>query len=63
MAGLVAARAQGRNGGRPTVMDEDKLAAARARRARGESPTEIARALGVSRASVYRHLAAESQED
>ena len=58
MAGLVAARAQGRNGGRPTVMDEDKLAAARARRDRGESPTEIARALGVSRASVYRHLSA-----
>ncbi|MGO9187188.1 MAG: recombinase family protein, partial [Streptosporangiaceae bacterium] len=63
MAGLVAAKAQGRNGGRPTVMNEDKLAAARARRARGESPTDIARALGVSRASVYRHLSAESQED
>src|SRR6266702_6774779 len=62
MAGLVAARAQGRNGGRPTVMDEDKLAAARARRARGESPTEIAKALGVSRASVYRHLGTEAQE-
>jgi DNA invertase Pin-like site-specific DNA recombinase len=58
MAGLVAARAQGRNGGRPTVMDADKLAAAEARRARGESPTEIAKALGVSRASVYRHLSA-----
>ena len=62
MAGLVAARAQGRNGGRPTVMDEDKLAAARARRARGESPTAIAKALGVSRASVYRHLGTEGQE-
>jgi DNA invertase Pin-like site-specific DNA recombinase len=59
MAGLVAARAQGRNGGRPTVMDGDKLAAAQARRAKGESPTQIARALGVSRASVYRHLAAD----
>ncbi|MGH3231234.1 MAG: recombinase family protein [Streptosporangiaceae bacterium] len=56
MAGLVAARAQGRGGGRPTVMDPGKLAAARARRQRGESPTQIAKALGVSRASVYRHL-------
>ena len=58
MAGLAAARAQGRRGGRPVVMDADKLAAARARRACGESPTQIAKALGVSRASVYRHLAA-----
>jgi DNA invertase Pin-like site-specific DNA recombinase len=56
MAGLQAARAKGNIGGRPTVMDPDKLAAARARRANGESPTQIARALGVSRASVYRHL-------
>lgn len=56
VAGLTAARAQGRVGGRPTVMDADRVAAARARRARGESPTQIARALGVSRASVYRHL-------
>ena len=29
----------------------------RAGRANGESPAAIARALGVSRASVYRHLA------
>jgi AcrR family transcriptional regulator len=42
-------------------MDTDKLAAARAHRERGESPTQIAKALGVSRASVYRHLATESQ--
>lgn len=57
MAGLAAAAAQGRKGGRPKVMDADKLAAARARRDRGESPTEIAKALGVSRASVYRYVA------
>ena len=62
MAGLAAARAQGKVGGRPTVMDPDKLAAARARRTRGESPTQIAKALGVSRASVYRHLGDEAQQ-
>ena len=61
MAGLAAARAQGRNGGRPTVMDADKLAAARARRERGESPTQIAKALGVSRATIYRALQPEAE--
>ncbi len=61
MAGLAAAKAQGRTGGRPTVMDADKLAAARARRERGESPAKIAKALGVSRASIYRHLPAEGE--
>lgn len=56
MAGLEAARGQGHYGGRPTVMDADRIAAAKARRARGEGPAEIAAALGVSRSSVYRHL-------
>ncbi|MGW7584107.1 recombinase family protein [Kitasatospora sp. NPDC054768] len=55
-AGLDAAKAQGRIGGRPNALDADKLAAARARRAKGESVTAIARALGVSRATLYRHL-------
>ncbi len=55
MAGLAAARAQGRVGGRPSVMDPDKVAAATARLARGESPTQIATVLGVSRATLYRH--------
>ncbi|WP_413451300.1 helix-turn-helix domain-containing protein [Georgenia sp. 1P01AC] len=63
MAGLAAARAQGRIGGRPRVMGPDKLAAARARRANGESPTQIARALGVSRASVYRYLSRDRTEE
>ena len=56
MAGLTAARAQGRVGGRPTALDPDKLAAARARLARGESTTQIAKALKVSRATLYRHI-------
>ncbi|MCW2906695.1 MAG: hypothetical protein JWL68_1484 [Actinomycetia bacterium] len=58
MAGLPAARAQGRTGGRPTVMDADKLAAVPARRTRGESAAQIARAPGVSRTSICRYLAA-----
>jgi len=29
---------------------------ARARRANGQTPTQIAKALGVSRASIYRHI-------
>ncbi|MFF1648148.1 recombinase family protein [Streptomyces sp. NPDC058240] len=56
-AGLDAAKAQGRTGGRPVVMDADKLAAAKARRAKGESVTAVAKAVGVSRATLYRALA------
>ena len=59
MAGLAAARAKGRTGGRPTVMNADMLAAAQARHAKGESPTQIAKALGISRATIYRHLAGQ----
>ncbi len=55
-AGLDAAKAQGRTGGRPTVMDADKLVAAKARKAKGESVTAIAKAMGVSRATLYRAL-------
>jgi Resolvase, N terminal domain len=60
MAGLAAARAQGRHSGRPAVMDGDKLAAARARRERGESPAQIARAPVSAAHRVCRHLAAPS---
>jgi len=56
MAGLAAARAQGRVGGRPTVMDDDKVDVARAMIAEKKTVTAIARTLGVSRASIYRHL-------
>jgi DNA invertase Pin-like site-specific DNA recombinase len=66
MAGLAAAGAQGRVGGRPTVLDPDKLAAARARLARGEATTDIAKALGISRATLYRHIdvaAARSRDE
>jgi DNA invertase Pin-like site-specific DNA recombinase len=57
LAGLAAARARGRTGGRPTVWTEDKLRTARAMRASGDyDVASIAKVLGVSRASVYRAL-------
>ena len=56
-AGLVAARAHGRTGGRPTLMTEPKIKLAREMYAsRQYTVAAIASTLGVSRASVYRHL-------
>jgi DNA invertase Pin-like site-specific DNA recombinase len=57
IAGLAAARAHGHTGGRPTVMTPAKLAIARQQYASGEQTVAaIAATLGVSRASIYRHL-------
>ena len=57
VAGLAAARARGRKGGRPSVWTPEKLSAARSMHAAGEHDVAtIARILGVSRASVYRAL-------
>ena len=56
-AGLAAARARGRKGGRKPVMDESKVAAARRLLDAGGSSLEVAKNLGVSRATMYRHLA------
>lgn len=56
-AGLAAARARGRFGGRPSVWTPEKLKTAKAMHASGEHDVAtIARVLGVSRASVYRGL-------
>jgi DNA invertase Pin-like site-specific DNA recombinase len=58
-AGLAAARARGRVGGRKPVLTPEKAAAARKMYDAGEMPiSEIARVLGVSRATLYRHLSA-----
>jgi DNA invertase Pin-like site-specific DNA recombinase len=58
MAGLAAARARGRKGGRPTVWTPDKLQTARKMYdSRDYDVAAIGRVIGVSRASVYRALA------
>jgi DNA invertase Pin-like site-specific DNA recombinase len=59
-AGLTAARARGRVGGRPSVMTPEKLAAARTMLESGDhTMAAIAEVIGVSRASLYRHLAGD----
>jgi DNA invertase Pin-like site-specific DNA recombinase len=55
-----ARRARGQSIGRPKALDENKTALARRVHASGEPATTIASALGVSRATVYRVLADDS---
>lgn len=54
VAGLAAAKAQGRVGGRPKATDSKQARTAQTLRDSGESVPEIARTLGVSIATVYR---------
>ena len=55
--GLAAARARGRVGGRPRVLDGPKVQRAKELHAAGlMSPKEIADAVGVSVATLYRYL-------
>ena len=56
-AGLVAAAARGRRGGRPAALDESKIRAARAMLASGNmSAIEVAQQLGCAPSTLYRHL-------
>lgn len=55
-AGLTAARARGRQGGRPRKMDERKIKAAEKLLSDPEkSISEVCRALGIARSTLYRH--------
>ena len=60
-AGLAAARARGRVGGRPTVMTPAKIRTARRMIDDGETLTAVAAALSVSRTTLYRHLGTTAQ--
>lgn len=57
-AGLAEARAQGRVGGRPRVLDDKKAALAVRLSDEGEKVADIAKTLGVSLPTIYRYLAA-----
>jgi DNA invertase Pin-like site-specific DNA recombinase len=57
VAGLAAARARGRKGGRPSTMTPAKIKIAREMYdSRQHTVEAIAKTIGVSRASIYRHL-------
>lgn len=55
-AGLVAARANGRIGGRRKALNPDKLNAAITLLKAGTHVNEVSRTLGVSRATLYRYV-------
>ena len=56
MAGLDAARRQGRTGGHKRKMDDSKIAAAKRLLQDGTAPREVAKNLGVSIPTLYRWL-------
>ena len=59
-AGLAAAAANGRKGGRPRKVDDADAAKARQLRQKGIAATDVAQMLGVSRATAYRYLNEDS---
>jgi len=62
MAGLAAARARGRAGGRPRVMTKQKLKAAMAMMAdRENAARDVAKQLGVSVSTLYAYVDAKGQ--
>src|SRR5664280_1501885 len=61
LAGLAAARARGRVGGRPPTMTPEKIKVARQMYDDKEHTVEaIAKTLGVSRKTIYQHLGREA---
>jgi len=57
MEGIARAKAEGRTGGRPKVVDEDHI---RTLKVDGMSVPEIVKTTGISRAAVYRALQQEA---
>jgi DNA invertase Pin-like site-specific DNA recombinase len=62
MAGLAAARARGRNGGRPRLMTRAKLRTAMAMMAdRGNAAGDVAEQLGISISTLYAYIDGEGK--
>ncbi|WP_425468488.1 helix-turn-helix domain-containing protein [Prauserella rugosa] len=61
--GLEAAKRQGRTGGRPPVVDDDKRRAILARRDEGQSIRQISRGTGVSVGVVHRVVTENVDDD
>ena len=62
-AGLEAARARGRNGGRPAKMNEKQIARARAMLKDRDIPlSEVCETFGVSKTTLYRHLKGDGEK-
>ena len=61
-AGLTAARAKGKLGGRKRVMTAQKISSAKSLLKNGASPKEVASSLGVSVPTLYRWVPASSFE-
>jgi DNA invertase Pin-like site-specific DNA recombinase len=62
MAGLAAARARGRNGGRPRLMTRAKLKTAMAMIAdRGNVASDVAEQLGISISTLYAYVDGEGR--
>ncbi|TPG38557.1 recombinase family protein [Roseomonas nepalensis] len=62
MAGLAAARARGRNGGRPRLMTAAKLRTAMAMMAdRSNAASDVAGQLGISLSTLYAYMDGEGQ--
>lgn len=55
-AGLAAAAANNRHGGRPRKVDDAAAVRAKELKGKGISASDIGKMLGVSRATVYRYL-------
>ena len=59
--GLRTARARGENGGRPLKMTESVIIKAKSELSKGAHPKNVAKSIGVSVATLYRHIPCAEQ--